>query len=259
LCLADVAQHPEVLVGGRDDAPGVAHRLDDESRHRLRVLVHDNVFHRLGGETVALFPRGKPVAVVSRREDLEETGHVRLEPRLARARAAGRHGARRATVVTPVTADELVFARMACLLEVLPDELHGRFGRLGSAAEAFHVFQVSRGDGTHSLHEVERHVGNAVQRRRERHRLHLPAHRIQQARMPVPQRGDEDPADAVKIPAALGVPIIEPLRFMEDQGIANELRHLLEVDERALQQLLLTGIDFHISLRQPTLAPFRSL
>jgi hypothetical protein len=35
---------------------------------------------------------------------------------------------------------------------------------------------------------------------------------------------------------------------MQDQGIAGEFRHLVEVDECSFQQLLLTEIHFHFTL-----------
>src|SRR5208283_1157854 len=50
---ANFPENLEILVRGGDDAPGVADRLDDHTRHRLRVFVDDDVFHHACTETIA--------------------------------------------------------------------------------------------------------------------------------------------------------------------------------------------------------------
>jgi hypothetical protein len=142
-------------------------------------------------------------------------------------------------MIAVIPADELVLARMAALLEVLADELHRRFDGFRSAAERLDVDESRRRDRAHLFHEIERDIGDAVQRRRERHRVDLPPHRFHQARMPMSERRDKDATDSVEVALSVNVPEVESLGPAEDDWPLQKLRGRLIIDEGAFEQRFL--------------------
>ena len=109
-------------------------------------------------------------------------------------------------MIAMIPADELVLARMPGLLEVLPDELHGRFD---------------------------------VQRRRERHRVDLPPHRLHHARMPMPERRDKDTANRIEVALPINVPEVESFGPAEDDRPFEKLGGGLKIDEGTFEQCFL--------------------
>src|SRR6185295_19755579 len=125
------------------------------------------VFDAFSGKTVGLFPGRETVAIMRRRKHLDESGHLRLEFSLARTGAAGSHAAERAAVITEIAADHFVLSRVPRLLEILPDEFQRSLDGFRTAAESLDKFQLAGRDAADFFDEVQRHVGDSVQRRCE--------------------------------------------------------------------------------------------
>src|SRR6266478_2006342 len=208
VAVACFADDLEILVGGRDDAAGIAHRFHNYASHRFRIFADDGVLDALGREPVGFFPRSEAVAIIARRKNFYEARHLRLKLGLARPGAAGRHAAERTAVVAEVAADELVLARTASLLEILPHEFERRLDSLRSAAVSLNVFQAARRDRADLFNEIERDLRDAMQRWRERDLLHLAMHRLMETRMAMPQAGHKNPADGVEVTLAFDVPVV---------------------------------------------------
>src|SRR5262245_33472065 len=98
-------------------------------------------------------------------------------------------------MIAVIAADELVFAGMSRLPEILTRELHGRLRCLGAPAEGFYIFEIPRSDGPDLFDEIQRDVGDAMQWRRERHSFHLFAHCVEHSGMAVAERRHKYAAD----------------------------------------------------------------
>lgn len=124
---------------------------------------------------------------------------------------------------------------MPGLLEVLADKFHGGFVRFRASAEGFYILQIAGRDRAQAFDKVERHIRDAVKRRREGYLRHLLLHGLDQARVSVPQRGHKNPPDGIEIPVALSIPVVQPFRPINDQRVADEFLHRAEVNKRTLE------------------------
>ena len=101
-------------------------------------------------------------------------------------------------MVRLVARNELVLARMARLLPILPRKFDRRFHRFRRARVRFDIVHPGRCYFAQLLDEVERHVGDAVHRRRERHQVDLPLYGIHHRWVTMPEADREDSTDCVE-------------------------------------------------------------
>jgi len=84
-----------------------------------------------------------------------------------------------------------------------------------------------------------------MQGRSESGALHLEAHGFHDARVAMAEDGDEDAADGVEVALAVGVPKVEAVGAVDDEGVIEKIRRRTIVDEGAPQQLFLAGSKSH--------------
>ena len=84
-----------------------------------------------------------------------------------------------------------------------------------------------------------------MQRRNEGRALHLDTHRLHDARMPVPENGDENSADCVEITLPVRIPKVQTLGAVDHQRVLQEIGGRAVVEERPMQQLFLPGSQSH--------------
>ena len=70
-----------------------------------------------------------------------------------------------------------------------------------------------------------------MQRRRERHYVDLPPHRLHHAWVLMPQGRDKDAPDGVEVALSIDVPEVESLRPAEDDWPLQKLRGGLIIDK----------------------------
>jgi hypothetical protein len=149
---------------------------------------------------------------------------VWLKLDLSRSTPAGRQRARRGAVIAQVPADELVFAWVSRLLEVLPHKLQAASIASDPPLKGFTYFRFP--GVTLPSFAMKSNVTSAI-----------------------PCKGGANVIVSICLRIASSKRGCHaPRRPMQDQGIAGEFRHLVEVDECSFQQLLLTEIHFHFTL-----------
>ena len=235
----------KILCRWGDYAACVTDRLDNNASDSIWIFIDDNIFKHLCTKTVTLLPRGKAVAVIGWRKNLEKAPHLRLKRGFSLAGAASGHSTKGRPVIPKIPADELVFSRLPALLEILTGEFHGGLDRLRATTVGFDIVQITGGDLAQLLDEIQRDIRNPVHRRHKTQRFHLPLHRRHKSWVLVPKCGDEYPADAVEITLALYVPVVKPFRPLHDERIFEKFCCLLVVQKSALEQFSLTFVKIH--------------